>query len=94
MAVYTLIFEFEVATYLNQVEADDEHAALIAWAKELDICEIDGFPLESADALLDSIQQQAPSPVSKLVNVWSLSFVIGHDLAILHLVKTDMLPDS
>ncbi|MDX1302932.1 hypothetical protein [Photobacterium sp.] len=94
MSVYTLILEYNAATYMSQVEASDEKAALIEWAEELDVCTIDGFPLDGADQLLKNLEAQALSPVVKLVNVWNLTFVVGHDLAILHLIKTELQIDG
>ena len=90
MSVYTLILEYDAATYISQVEASDEKAALVEWAEELDVCSIDGFPLDNAEQLLINLENQPLSPVNKLVNVWNLIFVVGHDLAILHLIKTEL----
>ncbi|MGF1760674.1 hypothetical protein L4D76_22670 [Photobacterium sagamiensis] len=94
MSVYTMILEYDAATYISQVEASDEKAALIEWAEELDVCAIDGFPLDNAEQLLKNLEEQVLSPVKKLVNVWNLTFVVGHDLAILHLIKTELQINS
>ncbi|WP_299013211.1 hypothetical protein [uncultured Photobacterium sp.] len=94
MAIYTLILEYDGATYMSQVEASDEQTALGAWSEEQDICAIDGFPLIDADKILNNLAEQAPTPVSKLLNVWNSTFAVGHDLAILHLIKTDTQRDN
>lgn len=89
MSVFTLILEYDGATYMSQVEANNEKAALNGWSEELDVCSIDGFPLIDAEQVLLGLEDQAPTPVNKLINVWNLTFVVGHDLAILHLIKTE-----
>lgn len=91
MAIYTLILEYDGATYMTQTEAADETEALKEWSDELDVCAIDGFPLDDAEPVIKSLENQTPTPVSKLVNVWNVNFVVGHDLAILHLIKTELL---
>ncbi|MGF1731562.1 hypothetical protein [Photobacterium kasasachensis] len=94
MSVYTLILEYDGATYMSQVEAKNEKAALNIWSDELDVCAIDGFPLVDAEQVLAGLEQQAPTPVQKLTNVWNLSFAVGHDVAVLHLIKTELQLDS
>ncbi|WP_064608456.1 hypothetical protein [Photobacterium sp. J15] len=94
MSVYTIILEYDGATYITQVEASDVQTAMRAWSDEQDIYAIDGFPLNEADRILTSLAEQTPTPVNKLTNVWSVTFVVGHDLAILHLIKTEAKLDS
>ncbi|UXI04138.1 hypothetical protein [Photobacterium sp. TY1-4] len=90
MAVYTLVLEYDGATYLSQVEAGNEQTALHAWCHELDVCAIDGFPLADSAELLSGLQDLMPSAVGHLTNVWDVRFAVGHDVAILHLIKTDL----
>ncbi|MGF1717796.1 hypothetical protein L4D08_23325 [Photobacterium chitinilyticum] len=94
MSVYTLILEYDGATYMSQVEASNEKAALNSWSEELDVCSIDGFPLIDAEKVLIGLEDQAPTPVQKLTNVWNLTFAVGHDLAVLHLIKTELQIDN
>jgi len=94
MSVYTLVLEYDGATYMTQVEASDETEALVEWTDELDVCAIDGFPLDNAEPVLKSLEEQVPSPVKQLINVWNLTFAVGHDLAVLHLIKTELTDNS
>ncbi|UTV30001.1 hypothetical protein [Photobacterium atrarenae] len=90
MAVYTLVLEYDGATYLSQVESSDEQSALHAWCEELDVCTIDGFPLTDSDALLSGLADLSPAVAGHLTNVWTVRFAVGHDVAVLHLIKTDL----
>lgn len=90
MSIYTLILEYDGATYMTQVEAADETEALSEWTDDLDVCAIDGFPLDDAEPVIKSLKEQVPSPVRNLINVWNVNFVVGHNLAILHLIKTEL----
>ena len=90
MSIYTLILEYDGATYMTQVEATSESEALAEWTDELDVCAIDGFPLDEAEAVILNLKEQNPSPVSNLINVWNINFAVGHNLAILHLIKTEL----
>ncbi len=68
MSVYTLILEYDGATYMSQVEASNEKAALNTWSEELDVCSIDGFPLIDAEKVLTGLEEQAPRPPHPQIN--------------------------
>lgn len=91
MSIYTLILEYDSASYLFQVEAEDERAAVHAWREELDLAAFDGFELNSAERLMRELAEPTLNPVNHLTNVWNINLAFGHDLAVLHLIKTDAL---
>lgn len=91
MPVYTQILEYAGVTYLSQNEADDELSSVLAWAEQLDLAAFDGFDLADSQRLMTQLQTPTLQPVSHLINVWNLNLAFGHELAILHLVQTDVM---
>lgn len=91
MPVYTQILEYAGVSYLSQNEADDEFSSVMTWAEQLDLAAFDGFDLADSQQLMTQLGSPALKPVTHLTNVWNLNLAFGHELAILHLVQTDVM---
>ena len=89
MALFTIFLELEGGSYLSQVTAHDEHAALSVWLRTVPT----ELSLTLGPAVLAALRKEARrnrdlTPIDGLVGVWSRTALVDDSLALVHIVRT------
>lgn len=87
--LFTMICGFRGGTYISQVFAKDEHAALGEWCARIAAdAPIPDASLIVAKAFDEFYDDRAPVPLDGLRNAWCASVVYEDDMALLNIVMT------
>jgi hypothetical protein len=88
MSLYTALLEYCGGTYILQVDAPTEDAAVQQWADHLRSQSIKGFRSNAKDKVTRYLSESKLVAVESCKNVWCASALVGTHLAILNLIKT------
>jgi len=92
MATYTVILDYRGGTYISQVSASDERAALVKWAKQIKPNEIQQLGPKRHAKLVSDIESNyadmySPTPLQGLVNAWCSSAPLSGGLV--NIIRTE-----
>lgn len=92
MALYTFIMGFQGGTYLSQVYAVNEYAAIRTWIRQTHTSpQIVGFDEQDKEKLIiEDFEDNEPVLISGFVNTWCIAPLIKRTLAMVHFIKTDV----
>ena len=89
MHIYTIILDWKGGTYIYQVRERSVDGAVQTWARELDTSPIAGFEPSLREQLSSDLEHEAATPLEGLTNAWCNDAVLGDELALIHVVKTE-----
>lgn len=94
MSLYTIILEFQGGTYVAQVYAESEGAAVLAWARNIGSRQIKGIGHNMKQHIVDMLQDEGeqgrrPVLLKELYNVWFLSLLIRSKILLINIIKTE-----
>jgi len=88
MFLYTIILEFKGGTYISQIRAISERAAVSQWAQSLDE-KVSEVALADRQKLSVEFNAENPLALNGTVNAWCASALVNNDLALMNVIKTD-----
>lgn len=89
MPFYTFIMEYAGGTYISQVKASSPKSACVKAAQSLDASQVSGLGPRSKESLIEQMKEDAPVPLSGLLNAWCKSALIRGEYALINLVQTE-----
>ena len=91
MELYTIIFDYKGGTYVFQLYANDEYAACLKWAEELDTGEIEYIGVKLKEKLLLELNNEDNKPLllKDRINIW-FTMVTLNGNAFIHIIKTSV----
>src|SRR5437867_12343422 len=90
MPLYTIVLEHMGGTYIAQVTARSTSGALRQWARRAPLLGIPHITTARAAVLQKSRDFCEPVVVAGTRNVWCTSAVVRGELALFHIVMTDL----
>jgi hypothetical protein len=89
-SLYTVICDFRGETYVSQVRAPDEAAAIEAWAERFrDEKPAPKGSKRLATYVLDKVKEHPPTPLEGLSGAWYFAAVAGKHMGYCRLVLTE-----
>ncbi|SHN45348.1 hypothetical protein [Chitinophaga sp. CF418] len=88
MDTYTFITEFRGGTYISQVKAVNVSAAIGSWSKSLDLTQIKFLGEKGKLELQTKFNDESPTKVKGVENVWFFCLRIKPGLLIVNVIKT------
>lgn len=88
MPLYTFVMDYAGGTYVSQVKAASPRAALKRWASELPVSQIDDFGSASKSRLIEDVEDETPTMLAGLSNVWCSTALMRGKLALINFVQT------
>jgi len=90
MSLFTFVLDYRGGTYIQQVEAANEERAVEAWARVLNLDDIQGLTAKSRPMLQAKFLGQELAPVSGSKSVWCVSARLRGSLALVHVIRTEV----
>ncbi len=94
MNTYTLIFDFRGGKYIYQQKAQTKNEALLTWAKNLEISDIQFIGKKVKQEMISDIEDEIAENTISLIdtteNVWICCLALKTGFAIIHIIKTDI----
>ena len=89
MGKYTFIMYFRGGTYISQVEENNLTGSIKLWASKLDIKPIKYFGIKAKEDLLKEIDEEIPTLLDGLSNIWYMGFLLNGSYTVVHVIRTD-----
>lgn len=88
MNIYTFITEFRGGTYISQVKEINVTAAMVLWSNSLDLTQIKFLGEKGKLELQKELNNESPTKVEEVENVWSFCLRIKPGLLMVNVIKT------
>jgi hypothetical protein len=85
--LYSIVIEYRGGTYISQISALNQNAAITAWASSFSETELRVWKIDKT-ALLKIVEEDIPIALKGCVNAWCLSGNIDGSLALINVFKT------
>ncbi|RFS23493.1 hypothetical protein DVR12_10800 [Chitinophaga silvatica] len=85
---YTFFMEFRGGLYISQVKEVNLRTAIVLWSESLDITEIKFMKEKGKLELQRVLQNEDPTPIDGVPNVWILHTIIKAGFVTIHAIKT------
>lgn len=86
--IYTFVMEFRGGTYISQVAESNVHSALELWGEKLDLSQIKFLGEKGKLELLAELENESPTKMEGVVNVWHFCLRIKAGLLMVNVIKT------
>jgi hypothetical protein len=86
-SLYSIVLEYRGGTYISQISAMNQNAALTAWASSLSETELSAWKMNKT-VLLKIVEGDIPIALEGCFNAWCLSGNIDGSLALINVFKT------
>jgi hypothetical protein len=90
MNLYTFIMDYLGGTYISQVKANNERAAMRKWLYNLDVSGIKGFGEKNKERLInEDFYDENPVLILGCVNTWCFNLRTTKGFAFINFIKTE-----
>ena len=87
MDLYTVVLDFDGGTYISQVHALSELAALSTWKSAIS-ADVPELSQEVCEELASSLEDEQVVALSNILNVWCATATVRGKVALINIVKT------
>ncbi len=94
MSFFTFLLEYSGGTYLSQIAASSPDNAFVIGARNLNFRDISDFDKEAKESLIVQMETDSIAPVDGLSNVWCNTATLNGNLAFVHIVQTEIVPQK